>query len=61
MVRVDVEEGVGLRADKVVGRRRPAACDADRLRELEDGLRPTNLVNIPPKAKQCTKRTLIAS
>jgi len=38
VVRVDVEEGVGLSADEVVRGRGAAAGDADRLRDAEDGL-----------------------
>lgn len=38
-VRVDVEQRVGLRADKVVRRDWSTAGDADRLREAEDALR----------------------
>lgn len=39
MMRVNVEEGVGLRADKVVGGRGATSCDADRLRQTKDALK----------------------
>ena len=60
VVRIDVEEGIGLCADKVVRRRRPAACDTDRLGELKDGLRPRRR-QPPASYARSPKRTLIAS
>ena len=38
VVRVEVEQTIRLCAHKVIGRRRPAACDTDRLRERKQRL-----------------------